>query len=184
MTSRNITLAALSGAALLSFGVTTQAAEPQIGVYVGGGITQSRFDDDQFSVTDVDDEDSSWKAIAGFRAHRNFAFEANYVNFGKASEAAPGSSFADAEGFALYGVGVLPVGPVELFAKAGGARLKSKYDFGTPADDNSTKFAYGGGVQFRLGPVSLRGEYEQYETDTIGNIKLITVGATYTFGAR
>ena len=37
------------------------------GFYLGGAITQARFDDDNFSLDDVDDEDNSWKAVGGYR---------------------------------------------------------------------------------------------------------------------
>jgi hypothetical protein len=40
------------------------------GFYLGAGITQSRWDADNFEVDDVDDEDNSWKVIAGYRFTR------------------------------------------------------------------------------------------------------------------
>jgi hypothetical protein len=71
MRSRTITLAALSAALLASAGTAmAQDTEPDTGFYIGGGLTQSRFDNDDFDVDDIDDEDNSWKAIIGFRPHR------------------------------------------------------------------------------------------------------------------
>ena len=39
---------------------------------MGAGITQSRWDADNFDVDDLDDEDNSWKAIAGYRFNPNY----------------------------------------------------------------------------------------------------------------
>ncbi|MEO6079737.1 MAG: porin family protein [Steroidobacteraceae bacterium] len=189
MSSRTITLAAMSAAMLLSASALTQAAEPDTGFYIGAGLTQSHFDNDSFSIDDIDAKDNSFKAIFGIRPNPHFAFEANYVNFGKstAPSSSPGGPFeADAEGFAAFGVGILPVGPVELYAKAGIARIQSDGSSGaTPVffKDKATELAYGAGVQFRLGALGLRAEYEKYDTDVIGDLDLLTVGFTFNFGS-
>lgn len=183
-------LAALSAGLLLASSAAFAQTEPDTGFYLGGGLTQSRFDNDNFSIDDIDEEDNGWKAILGLRPHRNFAFEANYVNFGEStapSTSVGGPFSADAEGFAVYGVGIAPVGPIELYAKLGVARLQSDGSSGSPAvffDDKATELAYGAGIQFRLGSFGLRAEYEKYDTDVIGDLDLITVGFTFNFGSR
>lgn len=188
MTSRTITTAALAAAALLGSAAVSAQEAPTTGFYLGAGFTQSRFDNDDFDVDDIDNEDNSWKAIVGFRPHPNFAAELNYVNFGKSTQPsvpAGGPFEADAEGFAAFGVGIMPVGPVELYGKLGVARLDSKGNVGAVFfDDKATEFAYGAGIQFRLGGLGIRAEYEKYDTDVVGDLDLITVGLTYTFGAR
>jgi hypothetical protein len=189
MSSRTTTLAALSAALLASAGtVMAQDAEPNTGFYIGGGLTQSRFDNDDFEVDDIDDEDNSWKIILGARPHANFALEANYVNFGESTQPsveAGGPFSADADGYALYGLGIVPLGPVELFGKLGVSRIDSKGNVGAVLfEDKATELAYGAGIQFRLGGLGLRAEYEKYDTDVIGDLDLITVGLTYTFGSR
>ncbi len=50
-------------------------------------------------------------------------------------------------------------------------------------DDKSTEFAYGLGVQWNLGNLGLRAEYEKYDTDVIGDLDVISLGAVFTFGA-
>jgi hypothetical protein len=189
MSSRTFTLAALSAALLASTGTAmAQDAEPSTGFYIGGGLTQSRFDNDDFDVDDVDDEDNSWKVILGARPHRSFAFEANYVNFGKSTQpsvVAGGPFEADADGYALFGLGILPLGPVELYGKLGVSRIDSDGNVGAVFfEDKATELAYGAGIQFRIGGLGLRAEYEKYDTDVIGDLDLITVGFTYTFGSR
>jgi len=175
-------LLASSGAAL--------AQDPQdtSGFYFGGGITQTRFDADNFSLSDVDDEDNSWKAIAGFRFAPPFAVEANYIDFGEARASSlvpgiPGSS-AEAKAIAAYAVGMIPLTWVDLYAKAGAAQIDAELTDAASAtvqDDDTTEFAYGGGAQARFGNFALRAEYEKFDTDVIGDLDLISLGATYTF---
>ena len=188
MSSQKMKLAALSAVLLGSAGVYAADAEPQTGFYLGAGLTQSRFDNNDFDIDDIDDEDNSWKAIIGARPHRNFAVEANYVNFGKstAPSTSPGGPFkADADGYALFALGIAPVGPVELYGKLGVARIDAKGNAGAVLfEDKATELAYGAGVQFRLGSLGLRAEYEKYDTDVVGDLDLITVGLTYTFGSH
>lgn len=152
---------------------------------MGGGITQTRFDADNFSAADVDDEDNSWKAIAGYRFVPQFAVEANYVDFGEATAGSliPGvaGSSAEAQAFAAYAVGMIPVPWFDLFAKAGAAQIDPKLTGPAPRDDDTTEFAYGGGAQARLGNVAIRAEYEKFDTDVIGDLDLISLSATFTF---
>jgi OOP family OmpA-OmpF porin len=187
MTSRKITLAALSAALLASTGALAQDSAPATGFYIGGAFTQARFDNNDFAVEDIDDEDNSWKLIAGMRTTPNLAFEANYINFGQSSapSVSVGGPFeAKADGFALFGVGLMPLGPVELFAKLGAARIDSKGNVGAVLfEDKATELAYGAGVQLLLGGFAIRAEYEKFDTDVIGDLDLISVGFTYTFGA-
>lgn len=181
------TLAAAIVAAMASTAALAQDPAP-IGFYVGGALTQSHFDSDNFDVDDIDNKDHSWKAIAGFRLAPAFAVEANYINFGKSSAPSVnvgGPFVADADGFALYGVGLLPVGPVELFLKAGASRIDAKGNVGAVFySDKATQFAYGGGVQLRLQNFAVRAEYEKFDTDVIGDLDLLSVGFTYTFASN
>jgi OmpA-OmpF porin, OOP family len=180
--------AVIAGLAVLSASGTAIAQEPEeaTGFYFGGGITQTRFDEDNFSAADVDDEDNSWKAIAGWRFSPNFAAEGNYVDFGEATAGSlvPGvaGSSAEAKAIAAYAVGMIPVPWFDLFAKVGAAQIDAELAGPTGGvDDDTTEVAYGGGVQARLGNVGLRAEYEKFDTDLIGDLDLISLSATYTF---
>ncbi len=180
-----IAVASLAATQVLAAGIAL-AETPQIesGLYVGGGITQSRFDADTFT---VDHKDNSWKAIAGFRMQEYAAVEVNYVDFGKATAAAlpaGGPLNTKASALSLFAVGILPMQWVDLYAKLGVARTEVKGSLaGFTISDNSTKFAYGAGVQFRMDKFAIRAEYEKYNTPSISDLDLITLGATYTFGA-
>ena len=91
---------------------------------------------------------------------------------------------ADAEAYSLYGVALLPTGPVDLFAKAGASRIKAKGNVGAVFfNDNDTIFTYGAGVQLWLGKLALRVDYEKYDTDVVGDLDAIMAGLTYTFSS-
>jgi OOP family OmpA-OmpF porin len=168
---------------LLSAPVFALAVDAPLGLYVGGGITQSRFDANTFS---VDNKDKSWKAILGFRIVENFSMEANYVDFGNATApAAPLGLLVPTEAIAtsLFLVGTLPLQWLDLYAKAGAARTQAKgSSLGLPFNESSTKFAYGAGLAWRLDRLGIRAEYEKYTTDSVQDLDLITLAITYTFG--
>src|SRR5690606_10891181 len=113
--------------------VAMSASAAAQGFYVGAGAMQSRFDSGEFDVEDVDDEDTGWKLIAGFRATPNWAVEGTYSRFGEAqapSVAVGGPFEAKAEAISVFGVGIMPVGPVELFLKAGASRIDAEGNVG------------------------------------------------------
>jgi opacity protein-like surface antigen len=182
-----IVTATLGVAALaaLATPAIAQSGEAPRGFYFGGSLTQSRFDDGAFNVEDIDDEDNSWKVIAGARLDERFGIEANYVDFGEAS--APltprgGPLRAEAKAFSLFAVGYVPVPYVDFFAKIGAARIDVEGASGAALfEDDETEFAYGAGVQWRLRNFALRAEYEKFDTDIAGDLDLISVGFTYTF---
>ena len=50
-------------------------------------------------------------------------------------------------------------------------------------NDDDTEFAYGAGVRLRLMEnFAINAEYEKFDTDVVGDLDLITLGATYSFG--
>ena len=186
---KHIALLSIPLAASLIWSSTAPAQDADVepGFYMGAGLTQSRWDADAFDIDDLDDEDNSWKAIVGYRFNPYFGVEANYVDFGEASApATPASARFDAEakGFALYAVGSIPVSMADLYAKAGAARIDGEGRFGDLGfEDDATEFAYGAGVRLRLQNFGLFAEYEKFDTDVVGDLDLISIGATYSFGA-
>jgi hypothetical protein len=184
--ARNIfAMTFLVGSALAGSVAFAQDQDVVRGFYAGGAITQARFDDDNFSLADVDDEDNSWKVIGGFRFSENFGAELSYIDFGELSASqltGTGSFTAEAKGLSAYAVGFIPVPYVDLFAKIGAAKIDAKTrGLITNFDDDTTEFAYGAGAQWRWRNLAVRAEYEKFDTDIIGDLDLISVGATYTF---
>jgi len=163
--------------ALAGLGLSAHAQAAQ-GLYVGASAIQSRFDSDNLDIDDVDDEDTGWKAFVGIRPMPYFGAELAYTKFGEAQ--APSFS-AEAESWSAFGLGIAPVGPVELFVKAGLARIETDSVAAT-FENKETEFAYGAGVQMAFGRLGVRAEYEKFDTDVIGDLDVISLGVTFTFG--
>lgn len=168
------------------FALSTGAHAADNGIYIGAGVGQAAIKiDDAIATTDFDGEDLGYKVIVGVRPLDWLAFEANYVNFGNPDDTVGGVKLkSEGDGFTGFAVGLLALGPVDLFAKAGviswDAEL-SNPDFGARAKDDGTDFAYGVGVQFRLLSLGLRAEYERFDIDNIDDANMLSIGLTYTF---
>ena len=179
----------------MSFAGAAQAADN--GIYIGGGVTRTSIDtgsDFVESAPDfsLDDEDNGFKVIAGIRPFDWLGFEANYVDFGNIELNSSGATLPSGEfeltGIDAFAVGYLPVAFVDLFAKAGVIRWDSESavtggldDLDFSDSDSGTDFAYGAGVQARLGSLGARLEYERFEVDNTEEVAMITLGLTYTF---
>lgn len=170
---------ALAAASLAAFAPLAPAADN--GVYLGAGFTKSKVDglEAQF---DFDDE--SFKLIAGFRPLDAFGVELNYIDLGKDSvTVGPLTIDGQSKAYAAYAVGYLPLAPIDLYAKAGLARWETSATssaFGRLEDDG-TDFAWGAGIQARLGSLGVRLEYESFDVGGGSRSELVTLGATWTF---
>jgi hypothetical protein len=167
----------LAGLATLAISGTAAAADN--GFYLGASIGQSNVDIDTAAVR-VDGDDTGFKAIAGFRPLDSLGVEVNYVDFGDVDD---NGYKAEGDALSAYVVGFLPLGPVDLFAKAGlvNSDTSIKGSVGETFKSDGTDFSYGAGVQFRLLSLSARVEYEIYDVDDVDDLNMISVGLTYTF---
>jgi OOP family OmpA-OmpF porin len=156
---------------------TTFAADN--GFYLGASIGQSNVDISSGG-SHVDGDDTGFKIIAGIRPLDHFGVEVNYVDLGEVSD---GAFKAESDALSAYAVGFMPVGPVDLFAKAGlvNSDTSLKGSVGEAFKSDGTDFSYGAGVQFRLLSLSARVEYEVYDVDNVKDLNLLSFGLTYTF---
>ena len=165
-------------AALLSCGSTAWAADN--GFYVGGSIGQAKAELKEGNLN-FDADDTGFKAIAGIRPLDWLAVEANYVNFGEASD---DDVEIDADGVSAFAVGFLAAGPVDLFAKAGLVSWDASVSvdgLGTIGRDDGTDLAYGVGAQLRFLSLGVRAEYEIFDIDGVDDLSMLSIGFTYTF---
>jgi opacity protein-like surface antigen len=179
----------LPALALTLFGTAAQAADS--GIYLGAGATQAKLNNvgKDFNTGNLNDfklDNTSWKLIGGFRPIDNFAVELNYMDLGSEKRTIGGTDFnADGKAYAAYALGLIPIGPIDLFAKGGLVRWESKASAAGPLgfrfDEKGTKFGYGAGVQARLGSLAARLEYEQFDVDHTDGVELLTLGLTWTF---
>lgn len=206
--SRTICATLALGACAVS---TTALADNPVGFYVGAGAGYSsiRSDDSAYgSPGYFNDHQTAWKGIIGIRPISLVGVEAEYIDFGQ-----PGHHHGNYDtnyygedshprAGALFAVGYLPI-PLpylDIYGKAGAARLKTTVNSVVPNcdpsfnctaiigggyvyrhDETDTKFAYGVGVQSRFPfGLALRGEYERISS-SFGDPDAFTVSATWTF---
>ncbi|MFO1427462.1 MAG: outer membrane beta-barrel protein [Steroidobacteraceae bacterium] len=178
---------AASLAALAALCTIPAAHAADNGVYLGASIGRANSRADLAGVTallrEFDKDDTGFKAFVGVRPIDLVAAEITYVDFGSPSQAiAAGSARGEIRGAAAFGVVYLPLPlPLDLYGKAGFARLDTKVTAGSfRLDRSGTDFAWGVGAQFSLGSLAIRAEYERYRTD-VGQPDLLSVGLSWTF---
>lgn len=188
--------AAAAGAARAQDGGSRWGHNPatasDTGLYVGAGYVRAQVNN-VFGTTGYGFkiDDNAWKAILGFRPIPPFAIEANYVDLGHQSQGLLGGNApygrADARAFDLFGVGFLPLGPIDIFGKAGGARWKLSGNLQGPGGSlfalnrSGTSFVWGAGVQAHWGPIGARLEYEHFQMPYTDGARLYTAAVIFTF---
>ncbi|MDE2262871.1 MAG: hypothetical protein KGL45_10135 [Gammaproteobacteria bacterium] len=174
------------------WGAHDPATAADTGLYVGAGYVRALVNNVfgtggyGFKI-----DDNAWKAILGFRPIPPFAIEANYVDLGHQSQGLLGGNnptgHADARAFDIFGVGLLPLGPIDIYGKAGGARWTLS---GNPQGPNSTlfslnrsgtSFVWGAGAQAHWGPLGARLEYEHFQMPYTDGARLYSADVTFTF---
>jgi len=159
-------LLALLGVAALGTANSAEAEDTPNGFYVGGGWGQfdlklDNFNDVGAAVSSISHSrsDDAWKLFAGYRLSPYFSLEGNYVDFGHPGDhftgtGSDGNYRVHLTGFAPLAVGTLPLGPVELFGKAGWLFYDSnlRVNFNSPGSQvfesshSASDFLWGGGV--------------------------------------
>jgi len=163
------------GLALLA-GPAARAADH--GFYLGAGLGQSE-SGVRSGNFNFKDRDTGYKFIAGFRPLDAFAAELNYVDLGTPSNGAQQTKSRAVDGFVLV---FLPLPVVDVYGKAG--LVSWKTDASAPAlslSRSGSDFAWGAGVQFHLGSLAARLEYEALNASELAKPTFLTLGATFTF---
>ena len=176
-------------------------ADNPSGPYVGGGFGQfnlhiQNLDDVGQGISTIAHSDSNaWKIFAGWRFMPYLAVEGAYIDLGK-----PGSGYTSSgsdgrykvhiDGFAPAVVGTLPLGPVELFAKAGYYYYNVKLDvnvnslstLGVESSHSRSDFMYGGGVGVTfVEHLNIRAEYEQIDLTNYRSSDALWLTAAWRF---
>jgi opacity protein-like surface antigen len=169
-------------------------------------VKSSDYDDDNpacCAPLRFDASRTGWKAFAGVRPLSAVGVEVAYIDFGSATAPSPlpnSISYSDESkesAAAVLAVGYLPVPLpfVDVYGKLGVAWLHTDQrtttaPFSCPAgecapytlrqDQSSTNFAFGAGIQVRLGAFAVRAEYEEISASG-GNPDLLSVGMLWRF---
>jgi hypothetical protein len=169
-----------------AFVSTVQAADN--GVYLGAAVSQASVDVDLGSgptQIPIDDEDTKFKLIAGFRPLDWLAFEVNYVDFGTIEGTAGGiSGEYKLKGIDAFALGLFEIGLVDIYGKAGVIKWDQEVSISNvniPAfDDDGFDPAYGVGLQVHFGSIGARLEYEMFDIGD-ADASMISLGLTWTF---
>jgi OmpA-like transmembrane domain len=195
------------GAAFVS---TEALGDDLMGLYVGVAVGEAHVRTGQEINGDTDydyrfdAQHSAWKVFAGIRPITPLGVELGYTDFGNPSAGLSnvifgGLSRADQKAVTLFGLGYLPL-PVpflDVYGKLGIARLHTTATEISPIPfcpagftncspttfsiaDSSTNFAYGAGIQGKIGALALRAEYERIGASG-GDPDMFSLGVTWTF---
>ena len=176
------TIRSLAAITLLGLPLALPAADN--GFYLGGSIGQAGVSfDEGFSGEDFDADSTGYKLIAGWRFLDWLAVEVDWVDLGTGDDRVVGDKVETSiDGVTGSVVGFLPVGPVDLMARAGVYAWDGSIESGgLDLSDDGTDLTYGIGAQFRIWSLSLRAEYERFDIDDADTVDLISLGVTYTF---
>jgi outer membrane protein with beta-barrel domain len=192
------------GASTAAFADNSWGLPNPLGLYVGAGVGEStvRSDDPGYGYPAYyNDHETAFKGIIGIRPLPFLGVEAEYIDFGE-----PGHHRSYDPNFygrnshprapVLFGIGYLPIPIpyVDLYAKAGVARLKltlndyecvdagcNNFNLVGSHDRTDTKFAYGAGVSSKLPwGFIVRAEYERISSP-FGDPDAFTVSALWKF---
>jgi opacity protein-like surface antigen len=175
-------------------------AEDLLGLYVGGAIGQSRV---EATSPQFNENHSAFKVMVGLRPISLLGAELAYIDLGHPSGRLGQQPNGDVsmKGVAAFGVLHLPVPLIDIFLKAGVARLQSALHSSGKAtvvcppeaplcpgpllpnydlDRTNTGFAAGAGAQYKIGSWAVRAEYERFNAAG-GNPSLLSAGITWSF---
>jgi hypothetical protein len=189
---------------------TRVLADDLLRFYVGAAIGESHVRTAREILGDTgydyqfDAQHSAWKVTAGIRPIAPLGVELEYIDFGNPSAGLSSAVFgglskADQKAVTLFGLGYLPL-PVpflDVYGKLGIARLHTTAAEVSPLpfcpagftsctaatfdiSDSSANFAYGAGVQGKIGSLAIRAEYERISASG-GNPDIFSLGVTWTF---
>lgn len=168
---------------ITAFSATPQAAD---GLYLGAGIGLATFKD-QVGTETVEADDAAFRGFIGWRFDGvpliDLAVEAAYTDFGRPSQTMAGQNVQfKLTGPSLAGLLILPLGPVDLYAKGGVLSWQSERSAaGLTASQSGTDAFYGAGVGFYLWKVGIRAEYERFQIKDVDRLEMLSVNVLFQF---
>lgn len=143
------------------------------GFYLGGSVGQGKVDITNGPSLTTDNV--GYKIFGGYRFGL-IGVEGSYVDFGNMTNGIPVD--ANTTAWDVFGVLNIALGPVDLFGKVGAVAWDLQVDTYKETD---TDLAYGLGLAVRLGPLSIRGEYERFEIADTDEVGMYSIGLAYMF---
>jgi len=186
-----ISLAVLAASLWAAGPTLAQDDDNAEGFYLGAGLGDFSTDIDE--IEDVDDADLDFdsdenarKLFAGWRFNRFFAVQLDAIDFERSVDARNALNVVStqSDGIAPSMVGTLPLGPVELFARAGilWYDLEIESDNTALVDDSDRDPIFGAGIGVTIAErVNLRAEYEVVEIDQLDDSHAVWLTAAWRF---
>jgi OOP family OmpA-OmpF porin len=176
----------IGGVLLASLAIAGPVHASDTGLYVGGSVGQTTIKENDI---DFDESDTSYKAFAGYMILPFLGVEGGYVNFGGPNKNynGLGSVDIDVDGWEAFVLGALPLGPFDVFAKAGvlsydiDAKVQGPGLGSLSGSDSDEVGAYGAGVAFGIDRFQIRGEYTYYDVSDVDDVYMLSAGVTYRF---
>jgi hypothetical protein len=162
------------------------------GIYIGAGLGKGTIRDEPAdpsgtSTFRFDSKDTSYKAFLGYRFSWlpifDLAAEAAYTDFGNPAQTTLGQNVEyKLHGGSVAGLLILPLGPIDLFGKAGAMEWKSEKNIGgTVSSKSGTNAVYGAGIGVKVWKIGLRAEYERFDVKAVDRAEMVSVSAVFQF---
>lgn len=157
------------------------------GFFIGASLGYAEVGADLDFIDDkgsFDESDMGYKIFGGLK-WGILGVEGGYVNFGTPDGTVAGKDGeVELDGFDLFGMLILPIGPFDLFGKLGGFYWDSDFS-GTDllkGGDDGFDVAGGVGAAFNLGHFGIRAEVEYFDVSgRMDGATLVSAGVVYTF---
>lgn len=163
------------------------------GFYVGFGLGDystgvdniDNVDDIDTDNLDFDPDNAARKVFAGWRFNRFFAVQVDWLDFDRSQAALDALNIStESEGLAPSVVGTLPLGPIELFARAGilWYDVSVTSNNGIDVDESDRGPVYGAGIGVTVAKrLNLRLEYEVIDIDNLDDTNALWLSAAWRF---
>jgi hypothetical protein len=161
------------------------AAPALAAFYVGGSATTTASEFDT-AVDSIDSDELGWKAYAGVDFLDFLGAEVSYRDLGNFSDGVS-DGFIDLDLKVIDGSvrAFLPIGPLDLFARGGYARIAWDGVINLENEvenfnEDDWELFYGVGLELKLGDkLALRAEWEKY--DVSESLNTLSAGLSYRF---
>jgi hypothetical protein len=188
------TAAAVAAIAFSGLAAQRSGAADLVGFYAGGAFGQASVEAGTPTFGSFKKDHSAYELMAGLRPIAPIGVEVEYLDFGHPSGTVGGwPTDLSMKGTAAFALMYLPLPLLDLYAKAGVARLQSRLTTVTtftctPANPGCNVFrvestdshlAAGVGVQVKLGSWTVRGEYAGFSVAG-GKPSLTSIGLMWT----
>lgn len=172
--------ACLVAATLLVMHASARASDG--GIYLGAGVGQGQIRDDSAGVR-FDAKDTSYKGFIGYRFTWlpiiDIAAEAAYTDFRTLKQQNNEYKLHGASGSGLL---IFPLGPLDVFGKAGVMQAQSQKNIGgVVTSKTATSGVYGIGAGFRIWKIGVRAEYEFFDVKAVDRAQMYSVSAIFQF---